>query len=140
MWQATQARKISAPCPCCHCFDRHMTAGNHFRIKRQHLGIAVARVRSVGRTHGEAVNIRAVERWSINWSNYILPEHAAARIGKFHALHRERLEIEMLFEARTCFLRRYDFKELFLTSRSAHTRYQIAVTIGSRLASLAHGE
>ncbi len=85
--------------PWCNCFNGHMTTGNYFRIERQHLGIAVVRTRGVDRTHGKAIDIRAVERRGINRGNDVLREHAAARIGERHVLRRKGFEIEMLLEA-----------------------------------------
>jgi hypothetical protein len=97
-WDDTAGSNCRAR-PCCYCFNGHMTAGNHFRIERQHVGIAVARARGVDRTHGKTVDIRTVERRRIDCCNYIVREHTAARIGELRVFCCKWLELEMLFEA-----------------------------------------
>jgi hypothetical protein len=85
--------------PCSYSFNGHITAGNHYRIERQHLWIAVALARGVDRTHGKTVDLRTVERRGIDCGNYIVREHTAARIGELHGLCCKWLEFDVLLEA-----------------------------------------
>jgi hypothetical protein len=103
-----------------HLERRLNPAGDHFGIEREAARRAVAGAGGIGGTHGETVDIGAVERRRIDRRDDIGCEHAGERRGERHGFAAKRRAIDAGFEAASRHLRRNHFEELFLPRRAPH--------------------
>ena len=95
-------------------------ASDHFGVERQALRRAVASAGGVGRTHGKAVDIGAIEWRRVDRRDHVDRKHAGERSGKRHGFGRQRRTISAGLETPTRFSGGHYFKKLLLPRGAAH--------------------
>jgi hypothetical protein len=104
-----------------------VAASDDFLVEREDLWVAITGAPGIRCSYGESINVRPIERRRIDCGNDVVSEHAGKNICQRDRLGRKWREVEMPFEADARFLRRNDFKELFLARGRTYARNQIAV-------------